>query len=393
MGQSDAPSYDEIVGAPSPRRLARSPDLTPEQDSLLSTLPPETPFRTEAPVDPTGHNFDGSTDWGKVWQAAKEPIPYVGPAISDAVAKVAPSILRYGDVTGTQGILRSIYGDQTVDQANTGIGRGVGNLASGLVSPLGIASTLLAGAPAIVQRGAAGLFAADMARGIPAQVQAVGDAQTPHDRAQALTELVGGGAMALGAGAHAFGRPGLVSDADVSARRILRTSPPPSPLLGMTLAATPEGPISPPSVETAATQVPVISTTEPPSVPESASPHDYVPALNIAGEQVAGRAGDTHQDILNRWIDQNPDRAGDALVGFDTPENPNFFLKGDQPVSRDELHSALGVRDSQGLRDLQSAVEPMPSGQGQPPIAAVEGTPAEAAAAPATAPVMSNTSD
>jgi hypothetical protein len=87
------------------------------------------------------------------------------------------------------------------------------------------------------------------------------------------------------------------------------------------------------------------------------SPDDYVPAIKVGGEIVRGQKGDTHQDVLNRYIDANPDAAAEALMDFDTKENPNFFLRGDEPVTRDQLKATLGTSDSQGLRKLQTKVE------------------------------------
>lgn len=91
----------------------------------------------------------------------------------------------------------------------------------------------------------------------------------------------------------------------------------------------------------------------PPSA--GAEPHDIVPAIRVGGETVTGNAGETHQDVLRRFVRDNPDRAVDALTTFDTKANPNFFVgpRG-EPISRAQLHGRFGVTDSQGLRDLQA---------------------------------------
>lgn len=81
---------------------------------------------------------------------------------------------------------------------------------------------------------------------------------------------------------------------------------------------------------------------------------DYLPAIKVLGEELVGNQGETHQDILNRYVAEHPDSAAEALVDFDTKENPNYFKKGDEVVSREQLQASLGVKDSQGLRDLQA---------------------------------------
>lgn len=87
------------------------------------------------------------------------------------------------------------------------------------------------------------------------------------------------------------------------------------------------------------------------------SSSDYVPAIRVGKEVVRGNMGETHQDILNRFLTEHPDDA-EALVNFDTPENPNFFMRGEEQVSREELKKRLEVSDSQGLRKLQSESKP-----------------------------------
>lgn len=85
--------------------------------------------------------------------------------------------------------------------------------------------------------------------------------------------------------------------------------------------------------------------------------NDYVPAIKVGENVIRGSIGETHQDILNRFLAEHPDDA-DALVNFDTQENPNFFMRGEEQVSREELKNRLGVSDSQGLRKLQSETKP-----------------------------------
>lgn len=95
----------------------------------------------------------------------------------------------------------------------------------------------------------------------------------------------------------------------------------------------------------------------------AADPHDYVPAIKVGGETVSGQPGDAHRDVLARYMAERESREpgfGDSEVGanavldFDAPGNRNFFLKhGTEPVSREQLKTALGVSDAQGLSRLQ----------------------------------------
>lgn len=82
---------------------------------------------------------------------------------------------------------------------------------------------------------------------------------------------------------------------------------------------------------------------------------DTVPAIKVGDTTLKGKVGETHQDILNRHLETNPDDV-DALINFDTKENPNLFVTtGGRTLTRDQLFEHFGVRDSQGLRDLQSS--------------------------------------
>lgn len=99
------------------------------------------------------------------------------------------------------------------------------------------------------------------------------------------------------------------------------------------------------------------------------------PAIDVGDRRIIGEIGDTHQDILNKHLAANPDDA-DALLNFDSPENPNYFIdKGGNRISREQLQKTYGIRDSQGLRDKQKGLPP----KSEP----VEPAPAKPAAEPA----------
>lgn len=93
---------------------------------------------------------------------------------------------------------------------------------------------------------------------------------------------------------------------------------------------------------------------------ETAAPVSEVsriaPAIRVGEEVVRGNPGETHQEVLKRFTAENPEKEVDALVGFDTKENPNFFVDAaGKEISRAELKDRFGVEDSQGLRELQAA--------------------------------------
>lgn len=109
-------------------------------------------------------------------------------------------------------------------------------------------------------------------------------------------------------------------------------------------------------------------TASPPFLSESAAPapkvrgkqpqlKDTRPAIRVGGKVLEGLPGETHQDILNRHLASNSDDV-DALIDFDTKQNPNFFVTtGGRELSREQLREHFGVSDSQGLRDKQATVK------------------------------------
>lgn len=92
---------------------------------------------------------------------------------------------------------------------------------------------------------------------------------------------------------------------------------------------------------------------------------DIVPAIRIQGKTVRGFPKETHRQILDRYIAEHPDDAADALFDFDTKANPNFFLKGSNPIpiSREHLKESFGISDAQGLARLQTERASPPKGE------------------------------
>jgi hypothetical protein len=109
---------------------------------------------------------------------------------------------------------------------------------------------------------------------------------------------------------------------------------------------------------------------DPRFMPEDAeNARDIVPAIRINGTLTKGQKGDTHQDILNRHMEANPDDV-DALMNFDSKANPNLFIGPDgQEISREQLKERFGVRDSQGLKRIQEGQSFMPEDEPQTPQA------------------------
>jgi hypothetical protein len=112
--------------------------------------------------------------------------------------------------------------------------------------------------------------------------------------------------------------------------------------------------VASPKAEPAQEPSPEAAPTHTAEEPKAPSIQDIVPAIKVGDEVIQGKPGETHKEILDRFVAENPEHAADALMNFDTKENPNFFVGPDeQPISRLELKDQFGVSDSQGLRDLQ----------------------------------------
>lgn len=85
---------------------------------------------------------------------------------------------------------------------------------------------------------------------------------------------------------------------------------------------------------------------------------DTVPAVRAGKESIRGLPGETHQDIMDRLMIEDPDKWMEALDTFGGPKDANHFqTTGGRELSRDELFTHFGVRDSQGLRDMQSGAK------------------------------------
>lgn len=106
----------------------------------------------------------------------------------------------------------------------------------------------------------------------------------------------------------------------------------------------------------------VLSPKEAPTIPqprEKPPLETIVPALRIHGKLVRGKQGDTHQDILDRYMAEHPDDS-DALVESLDDETHQFLAEGDEPITRGQLEKWYGERDSQGLARKQAPKIPTP---------------------------------
>lgn len=127
----------------------------------------------------------------------------------------------------------------------------------------------------------------------------------------------------------------------------------------------------------------IINTPEPPAAttPEPVEPSvdDIVPAIRVEGQVVRGNPGETHQQIFDRaTADMDEVRKIDAVADFDSKSNPNVFLTPDgTELSRKQLQDQFGVRDSQGLAELQAAskLARTPTPTSSEPIPGVDPTP------------------
>lgn len=92
-----------------------------------------------------------------------------------------------------------------------GIGRSVATTSEGLTSPMNLALMgTIVGAPKVIQKIASAGFAAYMGSHLPAAKEAIGAANTPGEKAEAITDFVLGAGMTIAAANH-----GLGSRADV----------------------------------------------------------------------------------------------------------------------------------------------------------------------------------
>jgi len=100
------------------------------------------------------------------------------------------------------------------DTVAAGIVRGLATTAEGLTTPQNVElMAALGGAAAVVHRVAAAGFAVAMAKDLPEQISAIGDAQTTGDKAEKITEAIATAAMIVLSAKHAQDRsPGSAAD-------------------------------------------------------------------------------------------------------------------------------------------------------------------------------------
>lgn len=101
-----------------------------------------------------------------------------------------------------------------------------------------------------------------------------------------------------------------------------------------------------------------------PETPREVAPIQQIrPAIKVGDQTIVGESGQTHREILNDYLSSHPDEAPDALMNFDTKENPNIFVGPEGELSRTELKEKFGVSDSQGLAELQKQFPPAQTGE------------------------------
>ncbi len=224
-----------------------------------------------------------------------------------------------------------------------------------------VPAAVTAGVPAALISGG---FAAHMGKnlvdeGLPNVAAAVKEhGITSPEAGAALVDAGTTGLMTAATAAHAAGRPARVAPIE---NAVLPETPIPATQAIIDATKTNEAKVesvaSPLPAAKSEVVEPILRPGETKLEPTTPKASEFVPAIKVGEDIVRGNKGETHQDILNRFMDENPDRAGDALVDFDTKENPNLFLRGEEAVTREQLREQLGVSDSQGLRKLQAKVE------------------------------------
>lgn len=124
-------------------------------------------------------------------------------------ANKTPDIIKNNSVLDWLEQQTGAYGafGETGHDIGVGINKGVRHLVEGLVTPLGLSTLGIGAAPKAIQTVVAGAFAAHIAKHLPDTVAAIGNAKTVEERATAITEAIGSGAMLAGIGKHLAGRP------------------------------------------------------------------------------------------------------------------------------------------------------------------------------------------
>lgn len=111
------------------------------------------------------------------------------------------------DLTGMRSLLELSLGPEKAATIRAGVTKGAADLAFGFTSPLGIGTLGMGVLPKAVQKAAGVGFAVDMARHLPDQVEAIGNAQTDEEKTRAITGALGAATMIGLLGKHSAGRP------------------------------------------------------------------------------------------------------------------------------------------------------------------------------------------
>jgi hypothetical protein len=288
-GVPDGSAVQPKVGAPIPS-LPESPDEALLQDDPLKWT------------------------WQKVMGSL---IPEdVQKSIMDKSGQIAGDVLRNSTILGR--VLSHTMGDDLYNQKTASLTRGIEHLAMGFVSPAGIATLGIGAAPVAVQKTLALGFAGSMAKELPDQVKAIGEAKTPEERDQLIVETLGSAAMAALAAKHGFERP--AEGGGTPASRGAQIPPPVVPPASVTTDA--EGaPVAPLPVDSAAQPA-----TEPASV---------VPGVEPAPEpsNAATAAAPFHPDALavNADLAEAPKTAA-AIRANPEVFTPSTETPGSQPA-------------------------------------------------------------
>jgi hypothetical protein len=207
-------SFDDIVAdvANLPPGEGEAPNLDPA--TYIQGAAPSFQMSPAADEDPFPDITAGMQEWQKrresagTWANINEPLitEEKRKGYSDWLAKMEGKIPTSLDPTGMRSLLEQAVGPEEAGKIRAGVTKGAAELAYGFTSPLGIGTLGFGVLPKAAQKAAAAGFAVDMARHLPDAVEAIGTAQGPEAKAQAITQAIGSAGMIGLLGKHIGGR-------------------------------------------------------------------------------------------------------------------------------------------------------------------------------------------
>lgn len=297
-------------------------------DAAFASLPPLTPL-TETERQKEG--------WKSIWEDLNKT--FVTDKAMEA-AKVSPDTvgtLSNFDASGVSSGLKAMVGEEKFNEFAAGGINKLEEVAAGFVSPIGIGLLGLGALPKAVQKIAGLAFLTHSVQAAPEKVKALTEAKTAEEKGAATADLIATVGMGAGGYHMAAGRPGVggkgktprVGNKDIevaidrTVEEVAKAEPPP---------AVPEVSGEP-------------TATAPPA-------EGVVPAIRVGDKVIPGKQGETHQQIVDRYVEETGDV--DAL-NASLDEGNRLFVKPDgTQLTREQLRQETGAAFSEDLRDIQA---------------------------------------